>query len=151
MKKFVAFVLMFVCIFGMAGCQLNQPDFENFQEYENDFVLIKNFLVDFDFDRTDASPSIVDLSSQYLTIAGDEISDRTIVASVKTIYDKGFAYIEVTQDYMIFWEDETGYYGVLWSDNPTEAIGRICGNSRPNMKSRKLTEEWYEVGALDSI
>lgn len=151
MKKFVAFVLMFVCIFGMAGCQLNQPDFENFQEYENDFVLIKNFLVDFDFDRTDASPSIVDLSSQYLTIAGDEISDRTIVASVKTIYDKGFAYIEVTQDYMIFWEDETGYYGVLWSDNPTEEIGRICGNSRPNMKSRKLTEEWYEVGALDSI
>ncbi len=52
---------------------------------------------------------------------------------------------------MIFWEDETGYYGVFWSDKPNEAVSHIREDSRPYMKSRKLTKEWYEVGALDSI
>ena len=47
--------------------------------------------------------------------------------------------------------DETGYYGVLWAEKPTEAISSIREDSRPYMKSRKLSKEWYEVGALDSI
>ncbi len=51
---------------------------------------------------------------------------------------------------MIFWEDETGYYGVLWSDKLAEAISSIR-EDRPYLKSRKLSTEWYEVGALGSI
>ena len=153
MKKLIALILMLTCLLSMVGCQLNQPDFENFQEYEADFNIIKNFLVDFNLNRNDATPLIVDLDSQFLTIAGDEISDSTIEDSVKAIYDKGFTYIEINEDCIIFWEDETGYYGVLWSANPQNAIDQKKEDARPymNMKFKKLSNEWYEIGALDAI
>lgn len=151
MKKAVAFVLALICAVGMTGCQRNQPDFEDFQEYEGYFTEVKDFLIDFHDTHNNAAPLIVHLNSQFLTINGDEISDSSIKEAVKAIYDKGFTYIEVNDDCFIFWEDETGYYGVIWSLNPKESINSIIGSSRPYMKSRKLAREWYEVGALDSI
>lgn len=150
MKKLISFVLALFCVIGLFGCN-SKADFDDFSDYEADFVAIKNFLVDFNFSRNDTSRLLVDIGSQFLSIEGTDISVRTIEDSVKSIYDKGFTYIEVAQDYMIFWEDETGYYGVLWSDSPTKAISSIREDSRPYMKSRKLSREWYEVGALDSI
>lgn len=151
MKRIIAFLLVVVFVAGTAGCRLNQPDFENFHEYEDDFVLVKDFIIESNFSRNDASPLIVDINSQFLTIDGDEISDHSIEDAVKAIYDKGFTYIEIHDDCVMFWEDETGYYGVLWSLNPKESINSIINDSRPYMKSRKLAKEWYEVGALDSI
>ena len=151
MKKIVALFLILASLLSVTSCRLNQPDFDNFQEYEDDFNAVKNFLLDFNITRNDAAPLIVDLNSQFLTVAGYEISDSTIEDSVKAIYDKGFSYVEIDEDYMIFWEDETGYYGVLWSSNPQKSIRNIVKTSRPYMKSRKLAKEWYEVGALDCI
>ncbi len=152
-KKLIALVLALVCVLGLAGCRLNQPDFENFQEYEDDFVAVKNFLVDFNVSRNDTSRLLIDIGSQLLSIKGTDISDSTIEDSVKSIYDKGFTYIEIDDDYIIFWEDETGYYGVLWSANPQKAISQKKEDARPymNMKSKKLANEWCEIGALDSI
>lgn len=150
-KKLIALILTLVFVLGMAGCQLHQPDFKDFREYEEDFVLVKNVLIDNNFDSNDEEPLIVDLNSQFLTINGEEISDSTIEDSVKAIYDKGFTYIEMNDDCIIFWEDETGYYGVLWSQNPKKSISRIVKDTRPGMKSRKLANEWYEIGALDVI
>lgn len=51
---------------------------------------------------------------------------------------------------MIFWEDETGYYGVLWSEKPSDAIEQKRKTDK-HLKSRRLFNNWYEVGALDSI
>lgn len=149
LKKLIALFLPLICIVSMSGCQLTQPEFEDFKEYQEDFVSVKDFIIDFNFTRNDASPLIVDINSQFLTIAGDEISDSSIEEAVKTIYDKGFTYIEINDDCIIFWEDETGYYGVLWSASPKDAINRIKSESRPQMKSQKLSDEWYEVGALE--
>ena len=153
MKKIVALVLAIICALGIAGCQLNKPDFEDFQEYEDDFVMVKNFLVDYNIAHNEGSQLIVDIGSQFLSINGTDISDSSIEDAVKAIHDKGFTYIEVDIDYIIFWEDETGYYGVLWSSNPTKAISQKEEDARPymNMKSKKLSNEWYEIGALDSI
>ncbi len=153
MKKLMAFVLAIVCAFGIVGCQLSKPDFEDFQEYEDDFVMVKNFLADYNIARNDSSRLIVDIGSQFLSINGTDISDSSIEDSVKAIHDKGFTYIEMDNDYIIFWEDETGYYGVLWSSNPKKAINQKKEDARPymNMKSKKLSNEWYEIGALDSI
>lgn len=151
MKKFIALVLALVCVLGMTGCQLNKPDFEDFQEYEDDFVAVKNFLVDYNRSRNDTSLLIVDIGSQFLSVKGTDISDSAIEDSVKAIRDKGFTYIEIDDDYVIFWEDETGYYGVLWSTNPKDCIKQMSKSTCPYLKSRKLTNEWYEIGALDSI
>ena len=158
MKKRIALLSILVVLslgiwLGMVVWRINQPTFENFQKYEYDFVLIKNFLIDYSLARNDASRLIVDMSNQFLTVSGEKISDSTIEDSVKTIYEKGFTYIEINHDSIIFWKDETGYYGVLWSSNPQKAISQKVEDARPymNMKSRKLSNEWYEIGALDSI
>ena len=152
-KKLIALVLLLVCVLGLVGCRLIQPDFEDFQEYKDDFVAVKNFLVDYNISRNDASRLIISIGSQFLSINGTDISDSSIEDSVKSIYDKGFTYIEIDDDYIIFWEDETGYYGVLWSANPQKAISQKKEDARPymNMKSKKLANEWYEIGALNSI
>ena len=153
MKRIIVFLLTIVFLVSITGCGLIQPDFENFREYEDDFVTVKNFLVDYNFARNDTSRLIVDIGSQFLSINGTDISDNSIEDSVKAIYDKGFTYIEVDKDYIIFWEDETGYYGVLWSSNPQNAVRQKKEDARPymNMKSKKLSNEWYEIGALDAI
>lgn len=153
MKKLIAFILALVYVFVLAGCGLNQPDFEDFQEYEDDFVAVKNFLVDYNISRNDTSRLLVDIGSQFLSINGTDISDSSIEDSVKTIYDKGFTYIEIENDHITFWEDETGYYGVLWSATPQKAIRQQKEDARPymRMKFKRLSNKWYEIGALDSI
>lgn len=154
MKKLVAWVLAIVCAFGgMVSYQWSKPDFKDFQEYKDDFVQVKNFLVDYNFARNDTSRLRVDIGNQFLSINGTDISDSSIENSVKAIRDKGFTYIELKDDYIVFWEDETGYYGVLWSSNPQKAVRQQKEAARPymNMKSKKLSSEWYEIGALDSI
>lgn len=93
----------------------------------------------------------MDIGDDNIKIDDTFQSDEALTSSIKKIREKGFTYIEVAQDYMIFWEDETGYYGVLWSDKLAEAISSIREDSRPYMKSRRLSKEWYEVGAFDSI
>lgn len=150
MKRLTALILSLVCVLGMVGCRLNQPDFSDFGEYEADFITVKNFLVDFNAYSNDGSRLQVVIGSRFLSVAGTDISDSAIEDSVKAIYDKGFSFIEVDDDYIVFWEDETHYYGVLWSADPQNAI-KQKKEDYTNMKSKKLANEWYEIGALDVI
>ena len=154
MKKLIAVTLALVCAFvGMVSYRWSKPNFKDFQEYKDDFVRVKNFLVDYNSARNDTSRLRVGIGSQFLSINVTDISDSSIEDSVKAIHDKGFTYIAIENDYIIFWEDETGYYGVLWSSNPQKAVRQQKEAARPymNMKSKKLSSEWYEIGALDSI
>ena len=150
MKKIIALLLMLVCVSGLAGCN-TKADFDNFSDYEDDFDAVVQFVLEYAHQRNDVDTFTVDIGDDYIKIDDAFQSDESLSPSIKRIREKGFTYIEVAQDYMIFWEDETGYYGVLWSDKPTEAISNIREDSRPYMKSRKLSKEFYEVGALDSI
>ena len=150
MKKLISFVLALFCISGLSGCN-TKADFDNFSDYEDDFDAVVQFVLEYAHQRNDVDTFTVDIGDDYIKIDDAFQSDESLSPSIKRIREKGFTYIEVAQDYMIFWEDETGYYGVLWSDSPTKAISSIREDSRPYMKSRKLSKEWYEVGALDAI
>lgn len=73
--------------------------------------------------RNDVDIFTVNIEDDYIKINDTFQSDEELISSIKIIREKGFTYIiEFAQDYMIFWEDETGYYGVLWSDKPTEIV-----------------------------
>lgn len=150
MKKIIALLLMLVCVSGLAGCN-TKADFDNFSDYEDDFDAVVQFVLEYAHQRNAVDTFTVNIGDDHIKIDDAFQSDEALSPSIKKIREKGFTYIEVAQDYMIFWEDETGYYGVLWSDKPTEAISSIREDFRPHMKSRKLSKEWYEVGALDSI
>ena len=150
MKKLISFVLALFCISGLSGCN-TKADFDNFSDYEDDFDAVVQFVLEYAHQRNAVDTFTVNIGDDHIKIDDAFQSDEALSPSIKKIREKGFTYIEVAQDYMIFWEDETGYYGVLWSDKPTEAISSIREDFRPHMKSRKLSKEWYEVGALDSI
>ena len=141
---------MLVCVSGLAGCN-TKDDFDNFSDYEDDFDAVVQFVLEYAHQRNAVDTFTVNIGDDHIKIDDAFQSDEALSPSIKKIREKGFTYIEVAQDYMIFWEDETGYYGVLWSDKPTEAISSIREDFRPHMKSRKLSKEWYDVGALDSI
>lgn len=150
MKKLISFVLALFCILGLSGCN-TKADFEDFPDYKDDFEAVVQFILEYVQQRNSVDTFTVNIGDGYIKIDDAFQSDEALSPSIKKIREKGFTYIEVAQDYMIFWEDETGYYGVLWSNKPTGAISNIREDSRPYMKSRKLSKEWYEVGALDSI
>ncbi len=149
MKKHILFVLALLCILNLGGCN-NKPEFKDFAAYEEDFSQVRDFIATYNLQNGE-SPHIVDINGEFLTVDGNEISDSSLSTAVNRLHKKGFAYIEVNSDCLIFWDDETGYYGILWSENPREAIRRIVKESRPNMKRCKLSDEWYEVGALGAI
>ncbi len=44
----------------LTGCQLNEAEFEDFDDFEDDFILVRDFLVEFNFTRDDASPLTVE-------------------------------------------------------------------------------------------
>ena len=134
----------------MSGCN-TKADFDNFSDYEDDFDAVVQFVLEYVHQRNSVDAFTVDIGDDNIKIDDTFQSDEALTSSIKKIREKGFTYIEVAQDYMIFWEDETGYYVVLWAEKPTEEINSIREDSRPYMKSRKLSKEWYEVGALDSI
>ena len=134
----------------MSGCN-TKADFDNFSDYEDDFDAVVQFVLEYVHQWNSVDAFTVDIGDDNIKIDDTFQSDEALTSSIKKIREKGFTYIEVAQDYMIFWEDETGYYGVLWAEKPTEEINSIREDSRPYMKSRKLSKEWYEVGALDSI
>ena len=150
MKKLISFVLALFCISGLSGCN-TKADFDNFSDYEDDFDAVVQFVLEYVHQRNSVDAFTVDIGDDNIKIDDTFQSDEALTSSIKKIREKGFTYIEVAQDYMIFWEDETGYYGVLWAEKPTEEINSIREDSRPYMKSRKLSTEWYEVGALGSI
>ena len=150
MKKLISFVLALFCISGLSGCN-TKADFDNFFDSEDDFDAVVQFVLEYVHQRNSVDAFTVDIGDDNIKIDDTFQSDEALTSSIKKIREKGFTYIEVAQDYMIFWEDETGYYGVLWAEKPTEEINSIREDSRPYMKSRKLSKEWYEVGALDSI
>lgn len=150
MKKIITLLIMLVSVFGLVGCN-TKPDFDDFSDYEDDFEAVVQFVLEYVQQRNSVDTFTVNIGDDYIKIDDAFQSDEALSPSIKKIREKGFTYIEVALDYMIFWEDETGYYGVLWSDKPTEVISSIREDSRPYMKSRKLSKEWYEVGALNSI
>lgn len=150
MKKILSYILVIVCILGLSGCT-GKVDFSDFSEYEKDFHAVVDFVLEYTNQRNADFTFTVDMKDGRIKVDDSFQSPDSLSESIKKISEKGFSYIEVGEDYMIFWKDETGYYGVLWSNNPRNAISSITKGSRPYMKSRKLTDEWCEVGALDSI
>ena len=49
---------------------------------------------------------------------------------------------------MIFWEDETKKYGVLWAQKSIRVLEYMKEIPRD---FKRIDREWYEVGVLDSI
>ena len=63
-------------------------------------------------------------------------------ASLEKVYKAGFTAVNVTDGYLIFWEDETHKYGLLCTESPDKA--REDRSLRRN-QIRKIEGDWYEI------
>ena len=140
---FLVGVLSYV---GLAVYRFYQPAFEDFAEYEESFKIVRDYLLDADTARNDGAPYRILLNEDILTASDVQPDDSVaLLEAVRVLSEKGFDYVRIEANYMIFWEDETGYYGVLYSHDPKAAIKDIK-KKNSGMKSIKITNEWYEVG-----
>ena len=150
MRKYVAFFLLLAFACGFAGCAFPPgPDFKDFAAYKEDFIIVRNFLLAQDLFQDNPNMVFALLDADIVNLATTKVENETaLLSAVDRLCAKGFTYVSLDPDYMIFWEDETGYYGVLWTQKPIKALKFIKEKSRD---FKRIDREWYEVGVLDSI
>jgi hypothetical protein len=75
-------------------------------------------------------------------------NEAALLSAVDRLRTRGFDYVWAYADHMIFWEDETKKYGVLWAQKPMRVLEYMKEIPRD---FKRIDREWYEVGVLDSI
>ncbi len=54
----------------------------------------------------------------------------------------------VTEDTVIFWRDETKYYGLVYSDSPLSAVREMKSDWFSSAEYHRINSNWYEVGVF---
>jgi hypothetical protein len=138
-----------VLLLSFSACAGIKVKFENFADCKADFETVSNYLRSYYVDY-DCSGS-----ATFEFVDGEIWKDCFVVSEeyaeeIKTIQQNGFTYAWVEEDSVIFWENETRYYGLLFSEKPKAALKSVK-EWYDELKSKKLDKNWYEIGALDSI
>ena len=149
MKRVLPIVIIVVMLISFSACASRKAKFENFADCKADFETVSNFLRSYYVDQDYSG------SATFEFIDGNIWKDSLVVSEeyaeeIKTIQQNGFTYVWVEEEHTIFWQDETKYYGVLFSEDPKAAL-RSVKEWYDELKSKKLDKNWYEIGALNSI
>ena len=145
MKRLCLTVLSLICCMSfICGCGRDNADykFHDFSSYEDDFEAVVDYVIDFPPHtiNTIISTYTIDLDRGFIEIDGEHRSSDSLNPSIKRIFDKGFTFIEVDEEYMIFWYDNMSY-GVLWTKASAESLSRL-----EELESyQELSDGWYEV------
>lgn len=149
MKRLISILIIIILLISFSACSLTKAKFENFADCKADFETVSNFLRSYYMDQDYSG------SATFEFIDGNIWKDNLVVSEeyaeeIKTIQQNGFTYVWVEEEHIIFWQDETRYYGVLFSEEPKTAL-RSVKEWYDELKSKKLDKNWYEIGALNSI
>ena len=149
MKRVLPIVIIVIMLISLPACSLTKARFKNFADCKADFETVSDFLCSYYVDQDYSG------SATFEFIDGNIWKDSLVVSEeyaeeIRTIQQNGFTYVWVEEDHIIFWQDETKAYGVLFSENPKAALETVK-EWYDGLKSKKLDENWYEIGALDSI
>lgn len=71
----------------------------------------------------------------------DDISESFGIISSK------FDFLWVNDMYVVFWEDETKNYGLLWSESAKKAVASL-EEWHTTLEKHKLESNWYEIGVF---
>ena len=122
------------------------PCFENFEEVSGDYETVAHLALDIyselspqqeyiiidihysDFKYDDLNLSLTEAQQSALRIAGEE-----------------FAYLRVCKDAVFFCEDETGYYGLVYSEHPLSALYE-AELPQDGREYHRINSHWYEWG-----
>lgn len=157
MKKFLSVITAILLILPLVGCAA-EPRFTDFDAYEADFTAVADFLEDYYTANGCSDRTTVEFSNGGMFLYNEfaDSEDNTVLsaeglnAAITSVENWGFDYAWVSQDCVVFWEDETKYYGLLYSQTPKHAIAALR-EWYSGMDTAKLSANWYEVGALNAI
>ncbi|MCH5191192.1 MAG: hypothetical protein J1F23_03415 [Oscillospiraceae bacterium] len=153
MKRMVLFLTVISMMIGVSGC--SKYENEMLTDNKADFTAVAEFARSYyEEHRIDDSDHIaIDFYDGTLR----DLTNDTIIEDVSDdiyesvgIISSEFDFLWVNDTYVIFWEDETKYYGLLWSESTQKAISSVK-EWYGEMDYHKLEANWYEIGALDSI
>ena len=125
-----------------------KPQIENFDAVSKEYEQVAEIALSY---YKELSPA-----EQYITINVHETSldhgDETLnltdsqITAVKAVYGK-FDDLRVCNDAVFFHEDETGYYGLVYSKNPLSALYK---NELPQAgrEYHRINSRWYEWGVF---
>lgn len=149
MKRLLCVFMIATLLLSFSACSLTKAKFENFADCKADFETVSNFLRSYYIDYDYSGSATFDFEDGNISKDGFVISEE-YAEEVKTIQQNGFTYVWVEEDHIIFWQDESKYYGVLFSEDTKTAL-RSVKEWYDELKSKKLDKNWYEIGALNSI
>lgn len=131
-------VLLFAMLFSPS------PVFEDFSNYKEDFANV----------ATAAKNIYENNDNQYEVIQGHitiDLSDdiwaqQNVQTSAISIENQGLTYLWVSDEYVIFWEDERKVYGVVYSKKALSVISKMQRDWYNGMRYKRLASNWYEIG-----
>ena len=144
-------VLIVLILSGIAYLKIcgGKPEIENFDELKSNYAILAEFALD---TYNEISPEkeyvIFDVRSDGTLKYEDSIlplSDEELKA-VKLVGEE-FDYLRVGEDAVFFHEDETGYYGLVYSGRPIIALYKEEIPQRGRSYHR-LDSRWYEWGVF---
>lgn len=144
-------VLIVLILSGIAYLKIcgGKPEIENFDELKSNYAILAEFALD---TYNEISPEkeyvIFDVRSDGTLKYEDAslpLSDEELKA-VKLVGEE-FDYLRVGEDAVFFHEDETGYYGLVYSGRPIIALYKEEIPQRGRSYHR-LDSRWYEWGVF---
>ena len=125
---------------------------KDFESVEEDYLKIKDMIFEYYNKENCSEKLILDIDkSEFVIIDGDKRIDmnederNSLKRICETSYKGHYNFIWAEQKYIIFWQDETKMYGVIYTDNFKETEEEIK-KWYDGVQFRKIDEGWYELG-----
>ncbi len=136
-------VLSVVAYFYIWG---GKPYIENFAEVSNDYESIAQLALN---TYSELSPEeeyiIIDIYDGNFQYNNSNLPLTEAQQNAVRIASEKFDYLRVCKDAVFFCEDETGYYGLVYSKNPLLALYK-ADLPQQGREYHRINSRWYEWG-----
>ena len=144
-------VLIVLILSGVAYMKIwgGEPEIKNFDDVKSDYTILAELALDTYNEISPKEEYVVfdvcyDGTLKYkdsLLPLSDEEQKAVVLANEE------FDYLRVCKDAVFFHEDETGYYGLVYSEHPVIALYKEKIPQR-GRDYHRLTSRWYEWGVF---
>ena len=150
----LAFILVVTSYFFVYG---GEPEIENFNDVSANYKTIANAAIKYyNALSYKAERRTLILYNDHMeeSNAKNPLEDQVIInlteeekKAIKSV-DEEFSYLWVTNEYVIFWQDETKYYGLVYSEKPLTIIREMKNDWYDAVEYHRINSNWYEIGSF---
>lgn len=143
----LALILSTVTYFYIWG---GKPRIKNFDDISRDYETIAKLSLEY-YNQSSHKDERITLVTydDYLKDSDGNIINLTDeqIEALKTVNQRfDYGCLWVTNNSVIFWRDETKYYGLVYSKNPLLTIWDIKTDWYDSVEYHRINSKWYEIG-----